>query len=367
MEKENSRKPCGQFEVLDIEENILELPVVITRPKLPVSVDNAAKQEHIDRRPHLVGVRVHKIRADVGLLIGSDVPEAMEPREIRPTRQGGPYATRTAFGPLGRAHGTAAHTANFITADVELTEQFRSYCNMEFNDTIYSCKTSMSQNDKCALDIMHETAKLKDGHYKIALPWNDDPPILKNNKIVAEHRLKLLKKRLLKDPDLLAKYKECIDDLLKGYAKKATTAQIEGKTWYLPQHAVFHPAKPVKVRVVFDCSTKYQGNSLNDKLLQGPDFMNSLVGVLTCFCQENVALTSNVEVMFHQVHVKPEDCSALRFLWCHGGDLRLEPEELMMTVHLLRVSSPSCANFALRKTADDNEAYFEPEIVNTVK
>ena len=29
--------------------------------------------------------------------------------------------------------------------------------------------------------------------------------------------------------------------------------------------------------------------------------------------------------------------------------------------------SPSCANFALRKTADDNKANFEPEIMNTVK
>jgi len=38
-----------------------------------------------------------------------------------------------------------------------------------------------------------------------------------------------------------------------------------------------------------------------------------------------------------------------------------------MTVHLFGgVSSPSCANFALRKTADDNQD-FDPEIVNTVK
>jgi len=31
------------------------------------------------------------------------------------------------------------------------------------------------------------------------------------------------------------------------------------------------------------------------------------------------------------------------------------------------VSSPSCANFALRKTADDNEEDYGPEIINTVK
>ena len=178
----------------------------------------------------------------------------------------------------------------------------------------------------------------------------------------------MLKKRLLKDPVLLTKYKECIEDLLeKGYAKSALATSVEGKTWYLPHHAVFHPAKPGKVRVVFDCSAKYRGSSLNDQLLQGPDLTNSLVGVLTRFREESVALMADIEAMFHQVRVKPDDSNALRFLWWPNRDLNAQPQEFMMTVHLFGgVSSPSCANFALRKTADDNQG-FDPEIVNTVK
>ena len=63
MEK-NIRTECVvvSLEVLDIdEENIVELPVVFTRPKLPVSVETAAKREDIDPWPHLAGVTVHKI------------------------------------------------------------------------------------------------------------------------------------------------------------------------------------------------------------------------------------------------------------------------------------------------------------------
>ena len=189
-----------------------------------------------------------------------------------------------------------------------------------------------------------------------------------DNKVIAEHRLKLLKKRLLKDPELLTKYKECIDDLLKkGYAKSAPTTSIEGKTWYLLHHAVFHSAKPGKVRVVFDCSAKYRGRSLKDQLLQGPDLTNSLVGVLTRFCEESVALMSDVEAMFHQVRVKPDDTNALCFLRWPNRYLNSQPQEFMMAVHLFGgVSSPSCANFALRKTVDINQD-FDPEIVNTVK
>ena len=122
-------------------------------------------------------------------------------------------------------------------------------------------------------------------------------------------------KRQLKDSDLRVKYAACIEDLpQKEYAKKAPPISIPGGTWYLPHHAVFHLAKPGKIRIVFDCSAKHRGSSLNDKLLQGPDLTNSLVGVLTRFRQEAVVLVADVEAMFHQVNVVPEDCNALRFL-----------------------------------------------------
>ena len=91
---------------------------------------------------------------------------------------------------------------------------------MEFNDSVYDGKTSLSQNDNRALKIMQDTAALQDGHYTIALPWKNDPPCLDNNRSLAEHRLRLLKKRLLKDSDLRVKYAACIKDLpQKEYAK----------------------------------------------------------------------------------------------------------------------------------------------------
>ena len=57
----------------------------------------------------------------------------------------------------------------------------------------------------------------------------------------------------------------------------------------------------------------------------------------------------------------------MRFLLWPDGNLDLGPEEFMMTTHLFgAVSSPSCANFALRKTAADNQADFSNEAVRTV-
>ena len=78
---------------------------------------------------------------------------------------------------------------------------------------------------------------------------------------------------------------------VKDYASKIPQERHEilGTHWYLPHHPVFHPQKPDKVRVVFDCSAKHGNSSLNDQLLQGPDLTNSLVGVLTRFREEPIA------------------------------------------------------------------------------
>ena len=176
-----------------------------------------------------------------------------------------------------------------------------------------------SRPDRKALGIMEESATTRNGHYEIALPWRNYPPDLHNNKAQAERHRQLLKKRLIKQSGLLEKYRAFMDNLfLKDYASKIPQERHEtlGTHGYLPHHPVFHPQKPDKVRVLFDCSAKHGNSSLNDQLLQGPDLRNSLVGVLTRFREEQIAFMSDIEAMFHQVRVLPSDRDALRFLWC---------------------------------------------------
>jgi len=73
---------------------------------------------------------------------------------------------------------------------------------------------------------------------------------------------------------------------------------------------VYHPQKPGKIRIVFDCSATFMGHSLNKYLLQGPD---SLVGVLCQFRKESIEFMCDLEAMFHQFKVKDEDRDYLRF------------------------------------------------------
>ena len=60
-----------------------------------------------------------------------------------------------------------------------------------------------------------------------------------------------------------------------------------------------HPKKWIK-SVVFDCSAKYWGESLNGHLLQGLDLINNLVDILCCFQKHPVAVLCDIQSMFHQ-------------------------------------------------------------------
>lgn len=161
------------------QENVVELPVVYSRPSLPIPSEAIARQEDMDHWPHLKGINVQKINAEIGLLTGSDVPQALQPIEFKAGKNGGQFATHTTLGwvingPLGRTT-LKSPTANFIQANKTLEQQFHEYCNLEFNDKMYESKISMLQNDCRALDIMEQTIKLENSHYEITLPWKFTP------------------------------------------------------------------------------------------------------------------------------------------------------------------------------------------------
>jgi hypothetical protein len=240
--------------------------------------------------------------------------------------------------------------------DEDLKHQLERLWKTDFEGSLVETKVCPSVEDKKALQIMEKTLKIVDSHFQVALPWRNNPPYLPNNKMVAERRGLLLKKRLLRDDELLKKYRTTLNEYLeKVYAEKIPQEQLDMENrpiWYLPHHPVTHPLKPEKVR---DCPSislcccqprkaSYGRTSLNQQLLQGPDQTNQLTGVLVRFREESVAMVADVEAMFHQVLVEPRDCDALRFLWWPSEDLSGETGEYRMTRHLFgATSSPSVA------------------------
>ena len=180
----------------------------------------------------------------------------------------------------------------------------------------------------------------------------------------------VLKRKLKRDENIHRKYREFMESLIqKRYARNMTEEEAlrrSQRTWYLPHHGVFHPQKQGKIRVVFDVASLHDGVSLNNQLLHGPDLTNNLLGILLSFRQYPIALVADIEGMFNQVKVPPEDSDALRFLWWEDSDLE-KLSEFQMTTHIFGATdSPSCANFCLKKAAEDHKGRFSVEAVSVV-
>ena len=131
---------------------------------------------------------------------------------------------------------------------------------------------------------------------------------------------------------------------------------------------MYNPKKSSSARVVFDCAAVFHNKSLNACLIQGPDLLNSLISVLCQFREHPIALMGDIEKMFYRFKVKKEHRDYLRFLWWKDSDMTLPPIDCRMTVHIFgAVSSPCCANFALKRLANDNKNKFSCETIKFIQ
>ena len=208
----------------------------------------------------------------------------------------------------------------------------------------------MSIENRQFLDLMERECSNEGNHYKLPLPLRNPDAVFPNNRRMAELRLKNLKKRFIKDKQYHKDYTSFMEDMIKkGYAEKSDPkANQQGKTWFIPHHGVYHPSKPGKIWIVFDCSAEYDGVSVNKRLLSGPDLTNQIVGILVKFREDYVAIMADIEAMFYQVFVANQHRSLLSFLWWENGDIKEQPQRYHMNVHVFGgTSSPSCSNYAL--------------------
>ena len=101
--------------------------------------------------------------------------------------------------------------------------------------------------------------------------------------------------------------------------------------------------------MVFNAAAEYKGTSLDEELLQGPQLNNSLGGVLFRFRKDEVAVTFDIESMFHRVGCAKEDIDALRFFWL-SGSMQEPSNDYKMTMHFFGKADSSCiVAWALQK------------------
>ncbi|XP_042244222.1 uncharacterized protein LOC121880779 isoform X1 [Thunnus maccoyii] len=322
----------------------ISLPPVYTRDFIPangthIPTDETAKAwSHLE---HLQGEIAPLQDCEGGLLIGYNCSQALLLREVVSGKENQPYALLTDLGWSIVGHGNPcldygdtigiSHriVVRQVTPGVEPSVNLKTEVHYVSrnkvkeiipSDVINILESDFSErageNDPVSQDDLKFLSKLRgnitqkdNGHYEMPLPFKEERPKLPNNKTCAIHRLNCLERRLKKDQRYYKDYVKFMDDIIsRGDAEKVPEDEIDNSpVWYIPHHGIYHPQKPGKIRVVFDCSAKYQETSLNDHLLTGPDLTNTLVGVLCRFRKGYIAVMCNVERMFHQFHVEKED------------------------------------------------------------
>ncbi|XP_061175604.1 uncharacterized protein LOC133184531 [Saccostrea echinata] len=359
----------------------IDLPKIYTKDRMPVTHEHIPKKEEISKWHHLSNITLPNVAAEIGLLIGSNVPDAYAPFEVVTGPSGSPHATRTRLGWIVwnvlREVGSGSYDVNKVTleryceCDTKLEELVKASINLDFPEHMIAEKKEHSVEDKTFLSQVEKSIKQVNGHYSIGLPFRNNSVSLPNNMIQGLQRLECLKKKMLKNPQFRTDYTVFMNKLFeKDFVEPVPEMQLQrddGRVWYLPHHGIYHTKKPGKIRVVFDCSAVFRGVSLNSQLLQGPDLTNSLLGVLLRFRQERIAIQGDIESMFHQVAVPEEDRDCMRFFWWKDGNLSAEPKQYRMKVHIFgAVSSPTCCSYALKKTAEEHGNDYDQSIQNTI-
>ncbi|UYV80822.1 hypothetical protein LAZ67_19001880 [Cordylochernes scorpioides] len=196
-------------------------------------------------------------------------------------------------------------------------------------------RRSSAEEEFCEQLYQSEVKRTRTGRYVVPLPL--DPTIFESDlfglSVAICFRRQLAMERRL-DRDVAAR-------------------DVEG-CCYLPDHAVrgTQPDKK-KLRVVFDDATKTtNGFSLNDRLYAGPKLQNDISSVLLRWRLPKIVMVVDIEKMYRQILVRPQDALRQRILWRQNARETMRPYQLN-TVTYGTSSAPFLALRTLIKLAKD--------------
>ena len=345
---------------------------VYTHPNIDAGTKIYNYQELKLAYPHLSVLSEETLKLkDVKMILGQNCYHIHRPVEYKSCTNGEPWAVKTKLGwtlcgPLPQQK----MTASCVTAseDDALAEQIKTWWDIESYAS--RCFVSgRSKEDEKALQMLEQKTKFVGERYEVGLLWKRRDTFLPNNYSSALSQMKSLEYRLEKKPELKKLYQDSIKvGVEKGFVRILKQEELEAtkieRQWYVPHHPVENPNKPEKLRRVCNAASKFRGISLSDNLSTVPDLLQNLIGIIYRFREQKIAITADIEAMFLQVKVPPEECKVLRFLW---RDNSIEPVKAYeYGRHIFGAkSSPTCANHALQQVARDN-AQESPQITKLI-
>ncbi|XP_044014016.1 uncharacterized protein LOC122856411 [Aphidius gifuensis] len=211
----------------------------------------------------------------------------------------------------------------------------------------------------CEEYFLQHVTRNEEGRYVVALPFKQSVDQLGETRITAIKRLNSIERKLQNNTELKIQYNAVLQEYLDlGHMSEVPDEQLQENGFYLPHHAVIkEESQTTKVRVVFDGSAKgSKGHSLNELLHVGPTIQTDIFSLLLRFRLHQYVLTGDIEKMYRQFLIRPQDRKYQRILWRNASGI-IKTYELN-TVTFGLAPSPFLAIRCLHKLADDEQENF---------
>lgn len=158
-----------------------------------------------------------------------------------------------------------------------------------------------------------------EGRYTVKLPFKTSVDDLSDSQPSAHRMLSHLQRKFELSPSFLAAYSKFLTEyeLLKHMVQVPDETHEPDHAFYLPHHGVVRETSTsTKLRVVFNGSCKVStGKSLNELLHTGQKLQKDIFDVLLWVRQFKYLFNADIEKMYRQINVHPNDWKFQRILW----------------------------------------------------
>ncbi|XP_020296239.1 uncharacterized protein LOC109861137 [Pseudomyrmex gracilis] len=260
---------------------------------------------------------------NIDIIIGAEMYGQLLEGSIRKGPSDAPIAQLTKFGWIisGPTNAISANrkSQNYhCTIDYDLYELIKRFWHQEEICPAQITKLSSAEQN-CEKHFALSHSRDSTGRYIVRIPFKLPPEQLGDSKPSALKMLNHLQRKFQKDPMYYKAYSSFLSEYenLQHMSKVPVDESKPEQIFYLPHHGVIRESSTTtKLRVVFNGSCSViNGLTLNEVLHTGPKLQTDIFDVLIRFRQFQYAYSCDVEKMYRQIQVHPDDQKFQRILW----------------------------------------------------
>ncbi|UYV80978.1 hypothetical protein LAZ67_19002335 [Cordylochernes scorpioides] len=303
------------------------------------------------------------ISAPIDIILGAEMYAYLMHGEKKMLGMNQPIAMNSRLGWILMGKVESSLSSNYKNGPCSYAVQTTSELDGLVRD-FWELESVPSLQDQNPREESYETHYMKtysrdcQGRYIVKLLFKEKPSLLGQSREKALARFLALERRLLKTPRVYKQYKEFMREYeALGHMELVPFKEIirdPSTCYYMPHHGVEREqSTTTKLRVVFDASAKTDsGTSLNQILNTGPKIQRDIFVILTGFRAHPIAIIADIEKMFRQVRIHPEDADYQRILWRQTPEQPVEDYRLL-TVTYGTTSAPFLAIRTIHQLARD--------------